>query len=170
MLGEPSLPAPVGVGSNDPHSVPLVRRTDVMSSDHTPRRIKPQVGKPAEDDVQSSSAEPRGVLGKDERRANLANDAEHLEPESRAVSGETSAASRAGDVLAGEASRNNVNCSAPRRAVERADVVPDGEWIEVSVSLALSEHALTVGVDLDGADGAPTEKAARKQSSAGAGK
>lgn len=170
MLGEPSFPAPVGVGSNDPHAVSLVRRTDVMSSEHTPRRIKPQAGKPREDDVQSSSAEPGAVLGKDERRPHFANDTEHLEPESRSVSGETCSASSAGDVLAREAAGNNVNCSAPRHAVERADVIPDWEGLEVSVSLALSEHALAMGVDLDCADGAPAEKAARKQSSAGAGK
>lgn len=168
--GEPSFPAPVGVGSNDPQAVSLVRRTDVMSSKHAPRNIKPQVGKPCEDAIQSASAQPPAVLGKDERRPNLANNAAHLEPEAAALSGETCSAPRAGDVLARETPGNNVNCAPPGVSVERADVVPDGEWVEATVELALSQHALAVSVDLDGADGAPTEKAARKQSSTGAGK
>jgi hypothetical protein len=49
MLGLISLPTVVGVGSDNPHPVSLVRATEVMSSEHTPCRIVPQAGKPFED-------------------------------------------------------------------------------------------------------------------------
>jgi hypothetical protein len=80
MLGLFSFPAPVGVGSNDPHPIASVRRTDVPSSEHTPRCIKPQVGKPAEDAIKSASTQVRRVFGEHIRRPDLANDPEHLEP------------------------------------------------------------------------------------------
>ncbi len=162
MLGEASFPAPVGVGSNDPHAVALVRRTDVPSSKHTPASIKPQVGKPREDDVEASSAKHRRVFGEDKRRPNLANDSEHLEPQAAALACQSSATPGAGDVLAGEASADNVDASRPRRAVEGSDVIPYREGLEHSVALSLSEHALAVLVDLDGADGAPSEQMRRQ--------
>jgi hypothetical protein len=171
MLGEPSLPAPVGVGSNDPHSVSLVRTPDVVSSKHTPSNIKPQPGKPFEHAVQSSSTKHRGVFGKDERRFALANDAAHFKPQRRAISVQASSSAGAADVLAGEAPADDVNVSAPGTAVEGADVIPDGEGVEHAITLPLCEHSLAVGFDLDGADSAPSEEmVAGKQSAAGPGK
>ena len=47
LFRPPSLA--VGVGSHDPESVPLVWRSDVVRSQHTPPRIIPQRGKVTED-------------------------------------------------------------------------------------------------------------------------
>jgi hypothetical protein len=170
MLGEPSLPAPVGVGSNDPHAVASVRRTDVPSSKHSPRRIKPQVGKPSDDAIQSASAQIRGVFREHIRRLNLANDSEHLKPQARAVAVQSCASPCAGYVLAGEASADDVDSSTPRSAVEGPDVIPDRERIEVSVSLPLRQHSLTVRFELDGTDGSPPKQPGGKQSASGPGK
>lgn len=170
MLGEPSFPAPVGVGSNDPHSVSPMWRTDVPSSEHTPRCIIPQVGKPAEHDVQSASAQVRGVLGEDIRRPSLANDAEHLEPQARTLAFETRTATSAGYILARKTTRYDVHQASPGPSVEGADVIPDRERLEVSVPLALCEHALAVSVELDCADGSPTKQPGGKQSASGPGK
>ncbi|HEY3500668.1 MAG TPA: hypothetical protein VGK73_38510 [Polyangiaceae bacterium] len=170
MLGELSFPAPVGVGSNDPHPVASVRCADVPSSEHTPRCIKPQVGKPSEDNIQSSSAKHRGVLREDIRRPNLANDAEHFEPEARTLAIKARTPTSAGYILARKAARNDVHQSAPGSPVEGPDVIPDGEGIEVPVALSLGEHALAVGIDLDSADRSPSKQPGGKQASAGAGK
>lgn len=70
----------IGVGSNEPHPVASMGRTDVASSKHTPASIVPQVGKSSEDGSESASAKHRGVFGEHIRRPNFANDAELLEP------------------------------------------------------------------------------------------
>lgn len=80
MLGEPSFPAPVGVGSNDPHPVALVGRTDVPSSKHTPASVKPHAGKSFEHSVEPASPQTRGVFREDKCRLALVNDALHFEP------------------------------------------------------------------------------------------
>ncbi len=73
--------------------------------------------------------------------------------------------------MAGEASADNVDVSAPGLAAEGGDVVPDGDGIEGSVQLALGELALAVGVDLDSAAGCPPKQVPTgKQSASAAGK
>lgn len=170
MLGEPSFPAPVGVGSHDPHAVASMRGADVASSQHIPSRIKPERGQVTEHDVESSSSEIWAVLHEHVGGSNLANDASELAPEPAALAGDPGAGARAGDVLAREPAADDVDKPAPGPAVEGSDVVPDGKRIEHSVALALREHTLAVGVELDGADGAPSKQPRGKQTSAGAGK
>jgi hypothetical protein len=72
--------------------------------------------------------------------------------------------------LAGEAAADDIDSASPGLAVEGADVIPDGEWLEESVTLSLLEDPLTVWFDLDGADGAPPKQPGGKQSAAGPGK
>lgn len=171
MLGLFSFPAPVGVGSNDPHSVSSMWRADVPSSEHTPSSIKPQAGKSFEDSAKSVSAQIRGIFGEDIRRPNFANNSEHFEPQTRAISVQTGTSAGGRDVLAGETTADGVNDSAPGAAVKGADVIPDGELIKHSVSLALREHSLAVRFNLDSADSVPPEQVgAGKQSAAGPGK
>jgi hypothetical protein len=158
MLGEPSFPAHVGVGSDDPHAVASMGRTDVPSSKHAPCSIVPQVGKSSEDGSESASTKHRGVFGKHIRRPNLANNAELLEPKSRTSAFQTCAPPSGGDVLAGEAAGDDVDEAAPWPSVEGADVIPDGERFEVSVALALGEHTLAVSVDFNSTDGSPPEQ------------
>jgi hypothetical protein len=170
MLGEPSFPAPVGVGSHDPHAVASMRGADVASSQHIPARIKPERGQVTEYDSKASSSEVWAVFHEDVAGSNLANDASELAPEPAALTRDAGAAARARDVLAREAAADDVDEPAPGTTVEGADVVPDWERVEHSVALALREHALAVGVELDGADGAPSQQPRGKQSAAGAGK
>jgi hypothetical protein len=49
----------VGVGSHNPDSVPLVRRSHVGRSQHTPSRIEPHFGKVTEDHGKTSSHKER---------------------------------------------------------------------------------------------------------------
>jgi hypothetical protein len=170
MLGEPSFPAPVGVGSNDPHPVSSMRTADVPSAQHTPRRIIPQAGKPRQHGSESACAEIGAIFCEDKRRPNFANDAQHFKPEARSASCKACSVAGAGDVLAGEASADDVNAAPPGVAIERADVIPDREGLEMSVALALGEHSLAVGLNLDRADGPPSKQPGGKQASAGPGK
>jgi hypothetical protein len=171
MLGEPSFPAPVGVGSNDPHAVASVWRTDVPSSKHTPDSIIPQAGKPFEDALESVSAQIRGVLGEDIRRLDLSNDAQHFEPKARAISVQPGTSTGAADVLTGEAAADDIDVAVPGISVKGADVIPDGKGVEHPVTLTLGEHTLTMFIDFDGADGTPPEQVGTgEQSATGSGK
>lgn len=125
----------------DPHAAALVRRTDVLTSKHTPRRIVPQACKSLEHPIESSAEEIGGVLGPDKARPHLANDSEHLEPKPRSLAFKTTSSPRGADVLAGEAARNKVNCPAPSGPVEGAHVVPDREVVEGPVLLAGEEDS-----------------------------
>lgn len=136
--------------------------TPAPRSEHTPRSIKPQAGKPFEHRCQSASAKHRGIFGEDPRRPNLANDSQHLKPKPRAIACQARASPCAADVLTREASTDNIDAAGPGSPVEGADVVPDGEGVEASVELTLAQHALAVWVDLDGADCVPAEETRRQ--------
>lgn len=73
------------------------------------------------------------------------------------------------DVLAREAAADDVDESAPRHAVEGLHIIPDGEVWQHPIALTSEQHPLTVGVDLDGADGAPAEQRAAEDAAPGAG-
>jgi len=60
--------------------------------------------------------------------------------------------------LAWEPARNHVNTTAPRLSVEGADVVPDGEWLKVSVVLPGHENASGVVVEFNGAHSPPSKQ------------
>lgn len=139
------------------------------TSQHTPRSIKPQAGKPLEDHVESVSPKVRRVFGEDIRRLYLANDAEHFKPKAAAIAAKSDALARAADVLTGEAAGDDVNSPAPRSSVKGADVIPDGELVKQPLELALHEHALAVGFDFDGADGGPPEQLPGEQSATATG-
>ena len=158
----------VGVGSNDPDAVSLVRRSGVSSSQHSPPRIVPQRGKVTEDHGKSSANKERAVLHEDEARSNLADDARHLSPQAAALSGDTGATSGGGDVLAREASRHHVNTPSPRSSVKGSHVIPNRERREGAVVLPCDQYACGVGVLLDGADGSPPEQVATEDASTSA--
>jgi hypothetical protein len=171
MLGEPSFPAPVGVGSNDPHAVASVWRTDVPSSKHTPDSIIPQAGKPFEGALESVSAQIRGILGEDIRRLDFSNNAQHFEPKTRAISVQPGTSTGAADVLARESAADDIDVAAPGITVKGSDVIPDGECVEHAIALSLLQDRLAVLIDLDGADGAPSKQMiAGKQPTASSGK
>jgi hypothetical protein len=166
MLGEPSFPAHVGVGSHDPHTVSSMRSADVVSSQHIPARIKPERGQVTEDDSEAARSEHWGVLHEHVGGSNLANDASEVAPEPTALALDAGAAPGARDVLAREPAADDVDVSAPGRAGEGADVIPDGERVELSVSLTREQDAPAVGINLDSADGAPSKEEPSQDASA----
>lgn len=136
MLGAISLPTVVGIGSQDPESVSLVRGADVARSQHIPRRIIPERGQLTEHDAESANSEVWAILHERVSGSNFANDASELRPETAALAGDPGAFARARDVLAGEPARDDVDMPAPGPAIEGADVIPDGKGREESVPLS----------------------------------
>jgi hypothetical protein len=158
----------VGVGSNDPESIALVRRTRVVGSQHTPSRIIPQRPKVTEDGGKASGNKKRRVLHEDETRSNLADDSRHVMPQPRTLAGNSGALAGRRDVLAGKAARYDVNTAAPRSAVKGSNVIPYRERREAPVVLACAQYPSGVGVDLDGADGSPSKQVSAKYSATSA--
>lgn len=131
---------------------------DVARSQHIPTRIKPERGQITEDDTEPARSEHWGVLHEDVGGSNLANDASELSPETAALAIDAGALARARDVLAREAAADDVDVPTPGLPIEGADVIPDGEGLEVPVSLPSEQHAPRVGINLDSADGAPAQQ------------
>lgn len=170
MEGEFSFPAPVGVGSDKPCALALMRRADMPSSKHTPPSIIPHCGKATEDRSQASTRKVRGVFDKDIARPCLANDSAHLKPEARAITRQTSARSRARDILAREAPADDLHFIEPAFAVEGSDVTPDRKSLQMSFCLPLKQALSAKRVDFDSASGPPPKKFRGKDSPSDAGK
>jgi hypothetical protein len=146
-----------GVG-HDPDPFALVRRTGIGRAQDTPPSIIPERGQVTEYTSEPSSNEVCGVFHERVLRSYLANDASKLAPKPRSFAVEASTGAIAADVLAGEPAANDVDGASPGLAVKRADIIPDGEWIEHTVPLASEQHAAAVGIKLDSADGAPAQQ------------
>jgi hypothetical protein len=95
----------------------------------------------------------------------LAKDTGHLTPEAAPLSVDSCAVSCNADVLARETCRNHVNSASPRASVEGTNIIPNGERWQVPFILSLHESSSAVGVDLNGADGAPAEEHASENAS-----
>jgi hypothetical protein len=111
----------IGVGtsfSDDPNPLASMRRANGGRSQHSPFSIVPERGQVTEDDTESANSESWGVFHEHESGLHLANDARHLSPESRSLSVEPGPATGDADILAREASRNDVNNASPRSAVK----------------------------------------------------
>lgn len=150
----------VGVGSNDPDAISLVRGAGVDRSQHAPSRVIPQRGKITEDSGKSSVNKSWAVFHEDVTRSNFADNARHVSPHAAFGAVDAPPFACDGDVLAREASRNHVNNSSPGMPVEGLNVIPDRERRENAVILSGEQYACGIGVPLDGADGAPAEKVA----------
>ena len=96
------------------------------------------------------------------------NDPRHLAPESAFLSVDACAFSGGADVLAGKASRNDVNTSSPRLSVKGCDVIPDGKRFQASVVLSRHKYACGVGVEFDCTDSSPSEELASEYASTSA--
>jgi hypothetical protein len=72
----------VGVGQlpDDPDSLPDVRSSGIVRSEHSPFRIEPHRGQVTEDDVKPSKSEHWRVLHEHESGSYFANDSRHLSP------------------------------------------------------------------------------------------
>jgi hypothetical protein len=95
----------------------------------------------------------------------LANDPGHLGPQSASLSVKSVTFSGNADVLAREASGNNIDVSAPRLPVEGSHVIPDGEGGEHSVPLPCEQDGTRVGSKLNSADGAPSKDVSAQDAS-----
>jgi hypothetical protein len=98
----------------------------------------------------------------------LANDPGLFFPEAAAGSGDAFPRAGGADVLTGEAASDDIHASSPWSPVEGADVIPDGEGGEAAIVLPLEEAVAGVGIDLDGADGAPSQHVACEYSATSA--
>jgi hypothetical protein len=145
-----------------------VRRTGVDRSQHSPPRIKPHLGQVSENSSKPPRSKHWRVFHERESGSYLANDPGKLCPQPTAFAVEPCAFSGATNVLAGKSAADNVNASAPRFTVEGSHVVPDWERGEASVALSGEQDASRVGINLDSADGAPSEEHASENASSSA--
>lgn len=131
-----------------------MRGSNVGRAQIRPLRIEPEIGKPEEDAIKSSSAECRGVLDEDVGRLRFGDDAVHLEPEAASVAGEAGSAAGEGDVFAGEPAGDEVNRAAKRGRFEVLDIASDNSLRAQS----RPKDMLTPLVDLDGSNETETEE------------
>jgi hypothetical protein len=157
-----------GVGSNKPEPVPLVRRSDIGSSQHSPPAVIPERGQVTEDSSKSSSNEGWAVLHEDEAGSNFANDPRHVGPHAGSLSVNAGAFSGNADVLARKPSSHDVNNSAPRSSVKSPNVIPNRERREKAVVLSLGKNSGGVGLPLNSADASVSEHLPCKQASTSA--
>jgi hypothetical protein len=157
----------VGVGHN-PDPLADVRCASMDCSEHTPSRIVPHRGQVAENSSETPGSEHWAVFHEDVSRSYLANDARHLSPESGAGAVESGPVASGADVLAGKASRNDINTAAPWSSVKGLHVIPDGKRRQASVVLSRHKNACGVGIALDGADGSPSEQVPAEDASTSA--
>jgi hypothetical protein len=131
-----------GVGNN-PYPVASVRGTNGARRYAMPFRVMPDLGQVPENGSQPSTKQRCHVLQDDVLRSNHANGSNHFPPESRTGSGKSGACTGKGDILAGEASADNVGIGILRGG-HVADVRRVGE--------AQRENARGVGVELRNRD------------------
>jgi hypothetical protein len=95
--------------AHDPDAVAAVRRADVSSTHHErPAGVACRLQVP-EDGISAATAQSRHVLDEHPAWTELADDAGKLPPEAAAPSGDADAPAGGGDVLAGEATRDEVD-------------------------------------------------------------
>lgn len=161
MEGESWLAFAVGVGNKPPPAT-------AMDATHVGRDgtcIGTRVTQCVKFGGSSRNRVPLHVLGKDEPGTDLVDDSEHVGPP---IGGVVSAARGGAEPLAWEATGDDVDVSPPRRAVERDDVVPDGEAFECAVGLPLEQGATSKGIMLDSAAGRPSEELGSQEAASAA--
>jgi hypothetical protein len=156
-----------GVGQY-PDSFALVGSAGVVSSKHSPSRIKPHRGQVGKNSSESPSSEHWRVFHVCVSRLNFANDAGHFHPQSASLSLDSGAFPGSTDVLTRKAARYNVNKPSPWASVKGPNVIPDWEGRENSVILSLGKNASGIGFPFDGANGAPSKQFAAEYSSTSA--
>jgi hypothetical protein len=157
----------VGVGHN-PETFPHVIQPGVVCAEHSPSCIEPHAGQVSENSTQPPRSEHWAVLHKHESWSYLANDPRHFGPESRAGPVNSPSGSCNADVLAGEASRYDINNSSPWKPVKSFHVGPDWERLETSIVLPLRQNGRRVGITFNGAHGSPAKEVPAEYSSTSA--
>ena len=125
-----------------------MRGANVGSGNTVPLRVIPERRDFPEHRIQSARAKGADVLDDDPRRPAFLDEPAVLAPEAGSLSGEPCPLAGGADILAGEASANNVNWPNVE-GVEFAHVLEAGDGRPV-----LSQDGLAVGVDLAEGDGA----------------
>jgi hypothetical protein len=135
---------PLGVGNN-PDPVPVMGRANVGRWYAIPLRIVPERGQATEDDVKPAREQGLNIFHDDELGSKLANKSKVFEPEAAPFSVETGAFTGCADVLAREASADDVhgNSICPEATCgEASDVVVAGD-----ARPALAKDGARVGRD-----------------------
>ena len=148
---------PHHVFCENPDAVAFVGSTEVGSSQHEPCSMIPAFGQVPENDMYSTRGKEWGILHEREAGSNFANNAVHVRPETGAGAGDASSLASAGDVLAREASGNDVDNASPGCAVKGCDVIPDWELGQDAVSLTLEEDISRVSFNFARADRSPAK-------------
>lgn len=132
-------------------------RAHIICSQHAPCHIIPCCGQRPEYGSESPSKQHWAVFHEHPLGLHLANDSVHLVPQAAAFSFQASAFSSHGNILAREATGDDIDLAAPWGAIEGADVIPQREEGQLAVPLALHEDAARVFFNLNGADGIPAK-------------
>jgi hypothetical protein len=149
-------------------ALPALRRSEVGRSKYIMFTTEPEVGQIPENNIDSSGNKGSYVFHEDPSRMHIGYNAGHFFPEPGSLAGDSDALSGVRDVLAREPARNHVNSASPSIAVEGAHVIPNREGLKRPVILSGEQYACGVGVELDGADGAPAEECAAEYASTSA--
>jgi hypothetical protein len=161
MLGASWFALAVGVG-NKPPSLSWMRGTQGGRRKHAVADLVVSI---CEIKCCAFNRSLFNVLGKDVFGIATDNDPEHLWPEILCVVATTR---RRAERLTREASRDDVNLSPPRCAVEELDVFRDSERVKMTFFLAKSKQRPAKLVLLNGMNRLPTEKTRREKASTGA--
>ena len=158
-----------GVGHN-PDPFPLVRGGNVMRSHNSPPCIKPHFGKVTEDGSKSSAHSKHWTI-LDEHpfsRTHFIDNSRHVLPHTGSLSVNPCSFSGGADVLAGKASRYDINTASPRSSVKGLNVVPDRERRQRAIVLSVHQDGSCVGVPFHSADGPPSKEMSSENSSTSA--
>jgi hypothetical protein len=98
---------------SNPDTLAKVGRADIGSSQHSPSRIKPQVGQVSKDGAESARSEHWRVFHEDVAGSYFTDDSRHFQPEAGSLAVDADALASGADILAGKAARYHVNKSAP---------------------------------------------------------
>jgi hypothetical protein len=149
LPGERLVPAldAVGVGSKQEPAVSDMRGSDSMSGKSSPPTVIPEAGKFPDNPFQTTSPDRGHVFEKYERGLDFLGQPHDFKEKPRALAVQTAASSCKRDVLAGEATVDDVDPSAPSAAAECLDVIPDGCPGQLSIGHAREKDGLWVTLD-----------------------
>ncbi len=163
MLGQNRLSVLVRVGSEKPPSIAMEHGANLARTEAECWRDS--VAQFSKVSPGFSEGGQGNVLCEDICGPDLGDDAGHLGPQVARVVG---AESIAGDAprLAWISARDDVDLSAPRRPVERPNIVVNRERLKCAIGLPRLQDSTTVRIDFDGTDARVTEHLAREDAAA----
>jgi hypothetical protein len=157
---------------HDPESLPSVRSSGVVCSQHAPSRIEPHRGQVTEHGSEvAGRSEPWDVFQERESRSNHAKHGGGCWPHVPLVVGSASLSGNT-EGLARESCRHDISHAPISLGVpiteECSDIAKDGGFVEESVGDARGKHSLTVDVSLDIPDRPPSNQPTAEEPAASA--